>query len=442
MKNIADYFKQNYESAVKSGNPLEFLFEAENLLSELITYVSDIYGNEYKDLEKSKNMMLLAKELFPWEWKVYNNLCDFHYKNHQYEQAENYAKEAISKSNTTEPIVLYNLACIYYDVGKKLEAINLYKKVLDLSPNFHVARYNLACSLIHTRNFEEGWQLYEERFKAFDHINKIKNKYNYSYLTNINQIKSGSNLLLFNEQGIGDVIFCLRYIKILQDKNINIYYDLDEDNLSLIKSTKLKNLKPYTEGSKIDFFCSFMSLPYLCLKQLKYQNYNFIFKKWNKPTNKKPKIGIVFAGSPSHPMDYRRSMRLSQLSSILEMSDFEFHLLQKKDHLKRMWKHKNVDLLDYKFKGIDRSQELTSFNNTLSIMNELDMLISVDTSIVHLAGSIGMPCLLMLDKGHDFRWGIEEENMWYKSVKFVRQKDLLDWTHPVEECKKILHNIF
>lgn len=330
MKNIADYFRNSYETAVRHQNPLEFIHEAEDLTADILTYLADIYSNEYKDIEKAKNIMLIAKELFPWEWKIYNNLCDYHYKRQELEEAEEYAKEAIAKCDSTEPIVLYNLACIYYDLGKKKESINLYRQVLNISPNFHVAKYNLACSLIYTQNFQDGWELYEERFKAFDHINDIRKRYNYPYLEKLDQLEKGKTLLLFNEQGLGDVIFSLRYINYFRKNGINILYDLDDINQSLLKSTKIKNIKWHNPSAKIDFVCSFMSFPHLFSSYPIPKDYSLLFSKWKKPKNKIPKVGLVFSGSPNHPMDYRRSMKLSQLSSIYNMPNIEFHLLQKK----------------------------------------------------------------------------------------------------------------
>ena len=442
MKNIADYFQQSYETAVKNKNPSEFLFEVEDLLAELLTFLSDIYANELKDIEKAKSIMLLCKELFPWEWKIYNNLCDYYYKKLDFETAESYVRESINKCESSEPIVLYNLACILYDLGKKNESIDLYRKVLNLNPGFHVAKYNLACSLIFNENFAEGWELYEKRFLAFDHIKKIKDKYNFPYLESIKKIKKGDKILLFNEQGIGDQIFSLRYYDDLKSTGADIFFDLDEANMSLLKSTKIDNIQIFDEKLQIDYICSFMSLPHFFGEKNQKENYSSIFKRYIPPKNTIPKVGIVFAGSPNHPMDYRRSLKLSQLSSLFEINGVEYHLLQKKEYLTRTWKNKVTNLLDANFSGIDRSKELNSFKDTIKILNELDLLISVDTSMIHLAGAIGMPCFALLDKGHDYRWGKKEDNIWYESVKLIKQKKILDWKSVIDECIINLNNIF
>lgn len=442
MKNIADYFRQSYETAVKNKNPSEFLFEVEDLLAELLTFLSDIYANELKDLEKAKSIMLICKELFPWEWKIYNNLCDYYYKKLDYETAESYVRESINKCEFPEPVVLYNLACILYDLGKKNESIDLYRKVLNINPEFHVAKYNLACSLIFNENFDEGWKLYEKRFLAFDHIKKIRDKYNFPYLESVKNIKKGDKILLFNEQGIGDQIFSLRYYDDLKSTGAEIFFDLDEANLSLLKSTKIKNIQLLNDKLHIDYICSFMSLPHLFGEAVQKENYTNIFNRYVPPKNKVPKIGIVFAGSPNHPMDYRRSIKLSQLNPLFEISGVEYHLLQKKEYLNRTWKSKVTNLLDANFIGIDRSLELNSFEDTIKILNELDLLISVDTSMIHLAGAIEMPCLALLDKGHDYRWGKKDKNIWYNSVKLLKQKKILDWKSVIDECIENLYNIF
>ena len=77
-----------------------------------------------------------------------------------------------------------------------------------------------------------------------------------------------------------------------------------------------------------------------------------------------------------------------------------------------------------------------------SLIEHAKLLISVDTSMIHLAGAIEMPCLALLDKGHDYRWGKKDKNIWYDSVKLLKQKKILDWKSVVDECIENLYNIF
>lgn len=118
-----------------------------------------------------------------------------------------------------------------------------------------------------------------------------------------------------------------------------------------------------------------------------------------------------------------------------------FICYKKKDYMQRTWKDKTVNLFDCEFPGKDRSDEITNFKDTITIMKELDLLISVDTSSVHLAGAIGLPCIVLLDKGHDYRWGETEDNAWYDSVFFARQTEFLTWNSAIKICINKLNSM-
>lgn len=143
------------------------------------------------------------------------------------------------------------------------------------------------------------------------------------------------------------------------------------------------------------------------------------------------KVGLVWAGSNLHQRDYERSMRLEQLLPLTENCKVQFYSLQLGEHAQ------DLEETGAKYLIADLSEKLQTWHATMAALLQLDMLVTVDTSIAHMAGCLGVPTLLMLCKVADWRWLRKEEtNVWYPSVKLIRQKKLGDWSSVVEQVRR------
>src|SRR5262249_21837801 len=133
------------------------------------------------------------------------------------------------------------------------------------------------------------------------------------------------------------------------------------------------------------------------------------------------KVGIVWAGNPKHAGDRRRSIALERLAPILDVPGVRFYSLQvgeRAGDFARLPPDKVVDL----------SSELTSYGETAAALAHLDLLVSVDTSVVHLAGALGRPCWVLVPFSPDWRWLLEREySPWYPSLRLFRQPAPGDW---------------
>lgn len=155
-------------------------------------------------------------------------------------------------------------------------------------------------------------------------------------------------------------------------------------------------------------------------------------KNWAKKLKDKAfKIGIVWAGNHKSPADKGRSISLEALAPLAALDGIRLYSLQKGDAAK------DLKSVSFKKSITDFSASLDigdqAFLDTAAIIQSLDMVVSVDTAVAHLAGALGKPVCLLLRKDPDWRWlAREEDNVWYPKTKLYRQRIAGDWSEPVQ----------
>jgi hypothetical protein len=187
-----------------------------------------------------------------------------------------------------------------------------------------------------------------------------------------------------------------------------------------------------------------MSLPHILnLDYIPNEPYIFISEKIKiEKYNDKIKIGIVWAGNPEHSNDRKRSCELKMFKGIHDLNNVKLFSLMK-DTRKRAYNDQNkpIDLTEgsENMQIVDFSEQIKSFHDTALIINSLDIIIGVDTSVLHLAGAMGKPCCLLLSKNNDWRWKSEgETTIWYPSMKLFRQEKNGDWSSVFEKVEKYI----
>ena len=190
-----------------------------------------------------------------------------------------------------------------------------------------------------------------------------------------------------------------------------------------------------------NYYISLISLPYIFRREQIPETYKFLKpdKKnslyWRSKllTRKKIKIGLVWQGAKTHPKDYKRSIALEKFKPLLELQDIEFISLQKGFGREQIKSNKLEKIIIDFFEGIE------SFQDTLSIINNLDLVITVDTAIAHIAATMNKKTWILLSFVPDFRWDLNKiKTNWYKSVRLFRQKKLNQWDQVILELKKAL----
>ena len=184
-----------------------------------------------------------------------------------------------------------------------------------------------------------------------------------------------------------------------------------------------------------------MSLPYIFRNDNTIpESYNFFkadkknIKNWNLKlkTHKKIKVGLVWQGGKTHDFDYKRSILLKTMKPILELDNIQFISLQKDFGSEQIKINKLGEIvLDF-----STTIDQTPFEDTLSIIENLDLVVGVDTAVIHIAGTLGKKTWIMLPFVPDFRWGLKESKTpWYSSVRLFRQKKVNQWDDVITEIK-------
>jgi hypothetical protein len=304
--------------------------------------------------------------------------------------------------------------------------------------------YNLGLLLLAQGKFREGWDHLEWRIKLANAclMEKIPTR----------PLWDGSDagnrkLLLQAEGGFGDTLQFVRYAKILARKNSSLMLLCYPPLARLFKISGGLG-RVISEGAPLpsfDVYCPLFSLPRIFSTTLKDIPKNVPYlranpsevKSWRKilaapGTN----VGLVWAGNPRAQIDRRRSMKLRELASLLDLKNANFYSLQVGEAAAQLRQS------EYSVRITDLSPLIRDFADTGAIISALDLLISVDTAAAHLAGALGRPVWVMLPYVTDWRWLLgREDSPWYPTMKLFRQTRFDDWSHVVERIKRELRQL-
>lgn len=403
-----------------------------------ISKKGDIYlnwGNQAynkHDLKKAINYYHHSLFLNPNLIHARYNLGVCHFDLQEYDVAIRILQQVV----TIEPnyVEAYNiLGRIHSLLEDYNKAINYYQEAISLRHNFPDAHFNLGITLLKLGRFEEGWKEYEWRWQRAD----------FSPLQCPQSQWDGGNIedksiLVHTEQGAGDSIHFVRYLPILA-KRCGRLILCCPDNLVKLFETVEGIDQIYTPGkipfSDFDCYVPLMSLPYLLGTRLDNIPDKVPYLGVNLPkttiddklanlikSNGKINIGIVWAGSPTHKGDRTRSCNLKDFLLLLSLEGFNFYSLQKGE------KATQIAQLPPEREITDLSNYLADYSDTAKVITHLDLVISVDTSVAHLAGALGKPIWLILGYNHDWRWLLNRnDSPWYPTMRVFRQEKAFQW---------------
>lgn len=367
-----------------------------------------------------------------------------HHQLKEYVKAKHHFTRAV-ELNPQKELYLRNLATINFDTHNVVEAIKYYKKILQLEPNNYDDRKFLGMLQLMQGNYLDGFGNYEARMMAQDGKSgyNLIEKYPQAHWTSKNI--RGKKILLISEQGLGDTIFALRYIPLLLEQNVIITL-LAKQCLHELISCSYPEVSLITEltNEQCNGYIHLMSLPHLFGTTLATVPNNVPYlqvakekeSKWDKIiTSKRLKVGIVWFGGTGFKYDADRSMSLKQFAHILPVDNVIWYSLQ-------IGGSKEIQQLDLHDKITDLEEHLSSFAETAGAISQLDLVIAVDTSVVHLAGALGKPVWMLNRYLPDWRWMLEDsESVWYPSMRIFRQDNNRSWDNVLQNVKKELISI-
>lgn len=354
----------------------------------------------------------------------------------------NESLEGFSKAielNPQDPHTWLNMGGLHGDCGNLDKAIECFKKSIALIPDFSPGHVDLAYAYQLQGKWSESWSHYEHRLVCFPQCKKVFEKYDAAKMWDGSPIK-GKKLVLWCEQGIGDIFHFVRFVENIWNTHDpeEVILEVPESCKDLLKNNVAASVVSNWSG-ECDFHCSLMSLPHILgITELSKNPYIRSNKKANLGYNQSYKIGICWAGNPQHPYDASRSFNLSRLKPLQNFGTL-FSLM--KDIRKRVYANRPdpVDLTEGSegMNVVNLQSKINTFEDTAAIIDEMDLIVTADTSVLHLAGAMGKEVFAMIPKHCDWRWEAKgETTFWYPKVRLFRSKEFGKWGNAFEQMTK------
>jgi len=385
---------------------------------------------KFKMYDKAIELYKHSIKLKPTYAGAWTNIGNALNKTKKHEEAVFCHQRAIALS-PNEANHYSNCASAYKNLGRFNLAEKYYKKAIELNPNHINAHFDLSTVLLQTSKYEEGWEEYEWRFKKDEmknHLIKYKEIFNKPRYDG-RDLKNNESVLVHAEQGFGDAFMVARYLYDLKQKGAKVILYLRDGMAELFETMECVDEVYVRDKSKLpsyDFQISFMSLPIIFDKSLKnitkHYPYFKIDEKYPLPKNDKLKIGIVWGASNTGESYADKVFDIRYFTKLAKHKDVEVYSLQVGEDSKDIQKYAlENDITD--FSGV-----LDNFYTTAKIINSLDLVITSDTSVAHLAGGMGKLVWILLQRVPDWRWGVYgEKSVWYPSAKLFWQYSLGDF---------------
>lgn len=375
--------------------------------------------------------------------EVHNNLGLVLQEQKQLAEAVDHFQQAIALK-PDDPEFLNNLGCALYEQHDLAGAIVHQQQAIALKPDFAEAHLNLSFALLADGNFEQGFTEYEWRLRVpeFQLPDLPGDRWNGSDLQD-------KTLLLYAEQGFGDAMQLIRYIPLLAQQAAGLFVVSPPELIRLFSQISgITRLMTQDEPlPNADFHLPLMSLPLILQTTLETIPNHFPYLRalsassppaspspatllppdTRYPTPDTLNIGITWATTPLNTPRQLKAYRnktasLPLLMALQSISGVTLHSLQVGPHA--------TDIAQYGFESfvVDRSPELHDFADTAAVIAELDLVITVDTAVAHLAGAMGKPVWVLLPFACDWRWMLHrQDSPWYPTMRLFRQESPGDW---------------
>jgi tetratricopeptide (TPR) repeat protein len=338
-----------------------------------------------------------------------------------------------------------NLGNAHQYLGRFDEALRCFDRALPLSSEPAEVHVNRAVILLNRGDFSEGWREYEYRwetpgFSAYKKRPLGKPQWQGESL-------EGKCILLHAEQGFGDAIQFARFIPAVLARGAEVYLEV-RDPLKELLAGLVEPGHILVRGEPLpafDYHCSLLSLPiamglefdsipsrpYLSVGQSAREDARRAIEKETDGLSS-VRAGIAWRGNPQHRENLLRSLQLSQLTELFSVPGVRWFVLQKDATAAELASlPAGVSTLP--------PQHLDGFLATGAVIQELDLVVSIDSVTAHLTGALGKPLWLLLPAFSEWRWHSHlESSPWYPSARLFRQTVPGDWTHPVQQLRTAL----
>jgi tetratricopeptide (TPR) repeat protein len=329
-----------------------------------------------------------------------------------------------------------NLGAALSAAGRVDDAIHEYRRAIELRPDLPEAHHNLSLLLLMQGNFPQGWKEFEWRWQCRDFPSRRRD---FSQPMWRGEPPAGKTILLHAEQGMGDTIQFARFIPSLRERGAKIVLECQPPLLRLMQGLAgiAQVIKAGDPLPPFDLHCPMMSLPLALGTRVEtipanvpYLAANDALKtKWSQklgPRDGTLRVGLNWSGNAGFARDRTRSLSLSQLAP-LAIPCVTFFSLQKGAAASQ------IAIAPNGMRLIDIGSQIEDFADSAAVISLMDLVISSDTSIPHLAGALGAEIWLMLQFAADWRWmTARKDTPWYPTMRLFRQSSRGDWKSVIE----------
>ena len=344
-----------------------------------------------------------------------------------FQSTMDFAKQAYALA-PTHPFAVRILGTAHLHFNELEQAEHYVRLALTLKDPFPIARVDLALLLLLAGKFEQGWAAYERRWSDTDRMTRpaFFNS-ELEWQGPVLQPVAGKRVAIYAEQGLGDVINFIRYAKVLQRDGATVYAVVQADLIALVETIPgVICLKAHI-NIEADYHVALLELPlhyrtdasnapnevpYLHAPTDKKAAWAERLKPWAK----KLKIGITWSGHHVHANNHNRCMPLSAFEPIIMMDGVQCFSLQKSDG------GAYTDLALEEGQLTDFTKELVDFTDTAALVENLDLVIGIDSSVIHLSAALAVTTWVPLPPNPDWRWLTErEDSPWYPTMRLFRR---------------------
>ncbi len=350
-------------------------------------------------------------------------------------EAEACFKTALSV-NPSHWMTLYNYGVFLAGQERFAEAVQMYERAAQADPSHHLAFWNLSNLLLRLGDYARAWPLYEWRWKT-DHLKPAYLQFNVPLWTG--QDLQGKRILLHFEQGYGDAFQFIRFAKGVADRGAHVTIFMPReicDNFVGVAGVHVIAPWKVLPPAMFDYHAPLMSLPaplglrvdnipsqvpYLFASPERVRLWQDRLPLLDPKKGQKLRVGLAWCGRPTHDNDRNRTMAFSELLPLIEaFPQVQFVSVQVAP------RESDVPALQACANIVQVESEIKDFSDTAALIMHLDLLISVDTSVVHLAAALGKPVWALIPAASDWRWLLNEgatanATPWYPNVRLFRQ---------------------
>jgi Flp pilus assembly protein TadD len=342
------------------------------------------------------------------------------------------------------PQILTNRGHALRRLDRTQEALASLEAALKKSPDFPEAHFEAALAHLTLGDFKAGWNAYEWRWKTGAFADKRRAFRQPLWLGNAPL--ASKTILLHAEQGFGDTIQFIRYAPLLKNSGARVLCEVQPELMSLL--APFDGIELVAKGAVLppfDLHCPLLSLPLAFgtepatipaeVPYLSAPAGRVAYWRDRLPRGDL-RAGFVWSGSRAHKNDANRSIALSRFGQLFANLPFSCFSLQHE------MRDADREVLQRLPNLIDLGPELSDFAETAAVISLLDVVVSVDTAVAHLAGALGKPVVILLPHAADFRWmRARNDTPWYTSAKLLRQPAFGDWDSAIGRLADELREI-